>query len=154
LFNHESPRRGLEFVTRKVTHAVAAIKLGMQEELLLGNTDAERDWGFAKDYVEAMWLMLQQDSPDDYVIATNETHTVKELVDVAFDHVGLESADYVKQDPRFMRPAEVDQLIGSYDKAEAQLGWTPSTRFEELVRLMVDADMELLESGVPRKQAG
>jgi len=116
--------------------------------------DAERDWGFAKDYVEAMWLMLQQDEPDDYVIATNETHTVRELVDVAFDHVGLDPADHVKQDPRFMRPAEVDQLIGSYDKAEAQLGWTPSTRFEELVRLMVDADMELLESGVPRKQAG
>jgi GDPmannose 4,6-dehydratase len=154
LFNHESPRRGLEFVTRKVTHAVAAIKLGMQDELLLGNMDAERDWGFAKDYVEAMWLMLQQDEPDDYVIATNETHTVRELVDVAFDHVGLDPGDYVKQDPRFMRPAEVDQLIGSYDKAEAQLGWTPSTRFEELVRLMVDADMELLESGVPRKQAG
>jgi GDPmannose 4,6-dehydratase len=133
---------------------VAAIKLGMQDELLLGNMDAERDWGYAKDYVEAMWLMLQQDAPDDYVIATNETHTVKELVDVAFDHVGLDPGDYVKQDPRFMRPAEVDQLIGSYDKAEAQLGWTPSTRFEELVRLMVDADMELLESGVPRKQAG
>ena len=151
---HNSPRRGLEFVTRKVTHAVAAIKLGMQDELLLGNMDAERDWGFAKDYVEAMWLMLQQDEPDDYVIATNETHTVRELVDVAFDHVGLDPADHVKQDPRFMRPAEVDQLIGSYDKAEAQLGWTPSTRFEELVRLMVDADMELLESGVPRKQAG
>src|SRR4051812_2342049 len=154
LFNHESPRRGLEFVTRKVTHAVAAIKLGMQEELLLGNMDAERDWGFAKDYVEAMWLMLQQDAPEDYVIATNETHTVRELVDVAFDHVGLDPADHVKQDPRFMRPAEVDQLIGSYDKAEARLGWTPSTRFEELVRLMVDADMELLASGVPRKQAG
>jgi GDPmannose 4,6-dehydratase len=154
LFNHESPRRGLEFVTRKVTHAVAAIKLGMQKELLLGNMDAERDWGYAKDYVEAMWLMLQQDSPDDYVIATNETHTVRELVDVAFAHVGLSPGDYVKQDPRFMRPAEVDQLIGSYDKAEAQLGWTPSTRFEELVKLMVDSDIELLESGVPRKQAG
>src|SRR3954464_7496005 len=154
LFNHESPRRGLEFVTRKVTHAVAAIKLGMQEELLLGNMDAERDWGFAKDYVEAMWLMLQQDAPEDYVIATNETHTVRELVDVAFDHVGLDPADHVKQDPRFMRPAEGDQLTGSYDKAEARLGWTPSTRFDELVRLMVDADMELLESGVPRKQAG
>src|SRR3954467_11399350 len=154
LFNHESPRRGLEFVTRKVTHAVAAIKLGMQDELLLGNMDAERDWGFAKDYVEAMRLMLQQDAPDDYVIATNETHTVRELVDVAFAHVGLDPGDYVKQDPRFMRPAEVDQLIGSYEKAEAQLGWTPRTRFEELVRLMVDADMELLESGVPRKQAG
>jgi GDPmannose 4,6-dehydratase len=154
LFNHESPRRGLEFVTRKVTHAVAAIKLGMQDELLLGNMDAERDWGYAKDYVEAMYLMLQQDEPDDYVIATNETHTVRELVDVAFGHVGLDPGDYVKQDPRFMRPAEVDQLIGSYDKAESQLGWTPSTRFEELVKLMVDSDIELLESGVPRKQAG
>src|SRR4051812_42536010 len=154
LFNHESERRGREFVTRKVTHGAASIKLGLQQELLLGNLDAERDWGFAKDYVEAMWLMLQQDTPDDYVIATNETHPVRELVDVAFDHVGLDPADHVKQDPRFMRPAEVDQLIGSYDKAEAQLGWTPSTRFEELVRLMVDADMELLESGVPRKQAG
>ena len=151
---HNSPRRGLEFVTRKVTHAVAAIKLGMQDELLLGNMDAERDWGYAKDYVEAMWLMLQQDEPEDFVIATNETHTVRELVDVAFAHVGLDPGDYVKQDPRFMRPAEVDQLIGSYDKAEAQLGWTPSTRFEELVKLMVDADVELLESGVPRKAAG
>src|SRR5829696_8193765 len=154
LFNHESPRRGLEFVTRKVTHAVAAIKLGMQNDLLLGNMDAERDWGYANDYVEAMWLMLQQDEPDDYVIATNETHTVRELVDVAFAHVGLDPGDYIKQDPRFMRPAEVDQLIGSYDKAKEQLGWEPKTRFEDLVKLMVDADMELLESGVPRKQAG
>jgi GDPmannose 4,6-dehydratase len=154
LFNHESERRGLEFVTRKVTHAVAAIKLGMQSELALGNMDAERDWGYAKDYVEAMWLMLQQDEPDDYVIATNETHTVRELVDVAFAHVGLDPADYVRQDPRFMRPAEVDQLIGSYDKAKDQLGWEPRTRFEDLVKLMVDADLELLESGVPRKQAG
>src|SRR5215203_2962885 len=154
LFNHESPRRGLEFVTRKVTHAVAAIKLGMQNELLLGNMDAERDWGYAKDYVEAMWLMLQQDQPEDYVIATNETHTVRELVDVAFAHVGLDPGDYVKQDPRFMRPAEVDQLIGSYDKAKEQLGWEPKTHFEDLVKLMVDADMELLESGVPIKQAG
>src|SRR3954449_11686613 len=154
LFNHESARRGLEFVTRKVTHGAAAIKLGLTDELALGNLDAERDWGYAKDYVEAMWLMLQQDAPEDYVIATNETHTVKELVDVAFAHVGLNPGDYVKQDPRFMRPAEVDQLIGSYDKAEAQLGWTPSTRFEELVKLMVDSDIELLASGVPRKQAG
>src|SRR3954468_23818961 len=154
LFNHESPRRGLEFVTRKVTHAVAGIKLGIQNELLLGNMDAERDWGYARDYVEAMWLMLQQDAPGDFVIATNETHSVRELVDVAFGHVALDPADYVKQDPRFMRPAEVDQLIGSYDKAERQLGWKPKTTFEQLVRLMVDADMELLESGVPRKQAG
>src|SRR3954447_16412518 len=110
LFNHESSRRGLEFVTRKVTHAVAAIKLGLQDELALGNLDAERDWGYAKDYVEAMWLMLQQDAPGDYVIATNETHRVKELVDVAFDQAGLSPGDYVRQDPRFMRPAEVDQL--------------------------------------------
>jgi GDPmannose 4,6-dehydratase len=145
LFNHESPRRGLEFVTRKVTHAVAAIKLGMQEELLLGNLDAERDWGFAKDYVEAMWLMLQQDAPDDYVIATNETHTVRELVDVAFDHVGLDPGDYVKQDPRFMRPAEVDQLIGSPAKAKQDLGWEPHTSFEDLIRLMTRADLGLLK---------
>src|SRR4051794_13883914 len=134
---HNSPRRGLEFVTRKVTHAVAAIKLGMQDELLLGNMDAERDWGYAKDYVEAMWLMLQQDDPEDYVVATNETHSVRELVDVAFAHAGLDPGDYVKQDPRFMRPAEVDQLIGSYDKAKDKLGWEPRTTFEELVKLMV-----------------
>jgi GDPmannose 4,6-dehydratase len=154
LFNHESPRRGLEFVTRKVTHAVAGIKLGIQNELLLGNMDAERDWGYAKDYVEAMWLMLQQDAPDDFVIATNETHSVRELVDVAFGHVGLDPAEYVKQDPRFMRPAEVDQLIGSYDKAERELGWKPKTTFEDLVKLMVDADVEQLQAGVPFKQAG
>jgi GDPmannose 4,6-dehydratase len=154
LFNHESPRRGLEFVTRKVTHAVAGIKLGMQDELRLGNMDAERDWGYAADYVDAMWRMLQQDAPGDYVIATNETHSVKELVDVAFGHVGLDPADYVKQDPRFMRPAEVDQLIGSYDKAERELGWTPTTTFESLVKLMVDSDLEMLQSGVPLKQAG
>jgi GDPmannose 4,6-dehydratase len=154
LFNHESPRRGLEFVTRKVTHAVAAIKLGMQDELLLGNLDAERDWGYAKDYVEAMWLMLQQDEPGDYVVATNETHSVRELVDVAFGHVGLDPGEYVKQDPRFMRPAEVDQLIGSYEKAKTELGWEPRTTFEDLVKLMVDADIALLESGVPRLQSG
>jgi GDPmannose 4,6-dehydratase len=154
LFNHESPRRGLEFVTRKVTHAVAGIKLGIQNELRLGNMDAERDWGYAKDYVEAMWLMLQQDAPDDFVIATNETHSVRELVDVAFAHVGLDPAEYVKQDPRFMRPAEVDQLIGSYDKAERELGWKPKTTFEDLVKLMVDADLEQLQAGVPFKQAG
>jgi GDPmannose 4,6-dehydratase len=151
---HNSPRRGLEFVTRKVTHAVAGIKLGLQDELLLGNMDAERDWGYAKDYVEAMWLMLQQDQPDDFVIATNETHSVKELVDVAFAHVGLDPAEYVKQDSRFMRPAEVDQLIGDYSKAERELGWKPRTTFDELVKLMVDADLELLQSGVPFKQAG
>jgi GDPmannose 4,6-dehydratase len=154
LFNHESPRRGLEFVTRKVTHAVAGIKLGIQNELLLGNMDAERDWGYARDYVEAMWLMLQQDAPGDFVIATNETHSVRELVDVAFGHVGLDPAEYVKQDPRFMRPAEVDQLIGDYAKAERELGWKPTTTFEDLVKLMVDADLELLQAGVPFKQAG
>jgi GDPmannose 4,6-dehydratase len=151
---HNSPRRGLEFVTRKVTHAVAGIKLGIQNELLLGNMDAERDWGYAKDYVEAMWLMLQQDAPDDFVIATNETHSVRELVDVAFGHVGLDPAEYVKQDPRFMRPAEVDQLIGDYSKAERELGWKPQTTFEDLVKLMVDADLEQLQAGVPFKQAG
>jgi GDPmannose 4,6-dehydratase len=154
LFNHESPRRGLEFVTRKVTHAVAAIKLGLTDHLPLGNMDAERDWGYAKDYVEAMWLMLQQDEPDDYVIATGVSHSVKYLVDIAFAHVGLDPAEYVRQDPRFMRPAEVDHLIGSYEKAERQLGWKPETSFEELISLMVDADLELLSRGVPQKQAG
>jgi GDPmannose 4,6-dehydratase len=154
LFNHESERRGLEFVTRKVTHAVAAIKLGMQDKLMLGNLDAERDWGYAKDYVEAMWLMLQQDAPDDFVIATGEAHSVRELVDIAFAHVDLDPAEYVGQDERFMRPAEVDHLIGSYAKAEEKLGWKPQTTFEELVRLMVDHDLELLASGVPQKQSG
>jgi len=141
LFNHESPRRGLEFVTRKVTHAAASIKLGLQDELALGNLDAERDWGYARDYVEAMWLMLQQEEPDDYVIATGEKHTVRELVDVAFDRVGLDPADYVRIDPRFLRPAEVEELVGDPSKARTQLGWEPRTSFEELVALMVDADL-------------
>ena len=154
LFNHESPRRGLEFVTRKVTHAAAAIKLGLQSELALGNLDAERDWGYAKDYVEAMWLMLQQDEPDDYVIATNTTYSVQDLVDVAFDQVGLDPADYVRIDPKYLRPAEVEHLIGNPAKAKEQLGWEPRTSFDELVRLMVDSDLELLASGVPQKQAG
>jgi GDPmannose 4,6-dehydratase len=154
LFNHESPRRGLEFVTRKVTHAAAAIKLGLQQELGLGNLDAERDWGYAQDYVNAMWLMVQQDEPDDYVIATGETHSVRELVDVAFDHVGLDPAEYVRTDPRFLRPAEVEHLVGDCSKAREKLGWEPRVRFEELVRLMVDADLELLGRGVPQKQAG
>jgi GDPmannose 4,6-dehydratase len=154
LFNHESPRRGLEFVTRKVTHTAAAIKLGLQSELALGNLDARRDWGYAKDYVEAMWLMLQQDEPEDFVIATNETHSVQELVDVAFDQVGLEPSDYVRIDPKFLRPAEVEHLIGDPAKAKEKLGWEPQTTFEDLVRLMVDADLELLASGVPQKQAG
>src|SRR3954451_5075027 len=154
LFNHESERRGLEFVTRKVTHGAAAIKLGLQQELALGNLDSERDWGYAKDYVEAMWLMLQQDEPDDYVIATNEAHSVRELVNVSFERVGLNPDDYVKIDPRFYRPAEVDHLIGDYAKAKEKLGWEPKTSFEELTKLMVDADVALLESGVPQKQAG
>jgi GDPmannose 4,6-dehydratase len=154
LFNHESPRRGLEFVTRKVTHAAAAIKLGLQDKLGLGNLDAERDWGYAKDYVEAMWMMLQADGPDDYVIATGEAHSVRELVEVAFDQAGLDYEQYLELDPRFLRPAEVEHLVGDYSKAKRQLGWEPHTNFEELVRLMVDADVELLASGVPHKQAG
>jgi GDPmannose 4,6-dehydratase len=154
LFNHESPRRGLEFVTRKVTHTAAAIKLGLADELALGNMDAQRDWGYAKDYVEAMWMMLQQDQPDDYVIATGEAHSVQELVDIAFGHLDLDPRKYVRIDERFMRPAEVDHLIGDYSKAKEKLGWEPRTSFEELVKLMVDSDVELLRSGVPTKQAG
>jgi GDPmannose 4,6-dehydratase len=154
LFNHESPRRGLEFVTRKVTHGAAAIKLGLAEDLALGNMDAQRDWGYAKDYVEAMWLMLQQDEPEDYVIATGEAHSVRELVDVAFTHLDLDPEQYVRIDERFMRPAEVDHLIGDYSKAKEKLGWEPRTSFEELVKLMVDSDIELLRRGVPTKQAG
>jgi GDPmannose 4,6-dehydratase len=154
LFNHEGERRGLEFVTRKVTHAAAAIKLGLQDEVALGNLDAERDWGYAKDYVEAMWLMLQQDEPDDYVIATGEAHSVRELVEVAFTHVGIDPDKHVRIDPAFLRPAEVDHLIGDASKAREKLGWEPRTSFEEMVRLMVDADLELLASGVPQKQAG
>jgi GDPmannose 4,6-dehydratase len=154
LFNHESPRRGLEFVTRKVTHGAAGIKLGLNDELLLGNLDPGRDWGYAKDYVEAMWLMLQQDEPDDYVIATGETNTVRDLVDLAFGHLDLDPDRYVRQDARFMRPAEVDHLVGDYSKAREKLGWEPRTTFAELVRLMVDHDLELLASGVPQKQSG
>jgi GDPmannose 4,6-dehydratase len=146
LFNHESPRRGLEFVTRKVTNAAAAIKMGLQDKLLLGNLDAERDWGYAKDYVEAMWLMLQLDEPDDFVIATNETHTVRELVERAFARVDLDPDDHVGTDPRYYRPAEVDQLRGDYSKAKEKLGWEPRTSFEELVDLMVDADLEQLQN--------
>jgi GDPmannose 4,6-dehydratase len=154
LFNHESERRGLEFVTRKVTHGAAAIRLGLTDELVLGNLDAERDWGYAKDYVEAMWLMLQQGEPDDYVIATGRAHSVRELVDVAFEHVGINPADHVRTDPRFMRPAEVEHLVGDYSKAQEKLGWEPRTSFAELIRLMVDRDLELLAKGVPQKQAG
>jgi GDPmannose 4,6-dehydratase len=146
LFNHESPRRGLEFVTRKVTNAAAAIKLGLQDKLLLGNLDAERDWGYAKDYVEAMWLMLQQDEPEDFVIATNETHSVRELVDRAFARVDVEPNEYVGTDPEHYRPAEVDELRGDYSKAREKLGWEPRTSFGELIDLMVDADLERLQT--------
>ncbi len=147
LFNHESPRRGLEFVTRKVTHNVAKIKLGMADELRLGNLDARRDWGYAGDYVRAMWLMLQQDKAEDYVIATGETHSVEELVTVAFEYVGLDWQQYVVQDPRFMRPAEVDLLVGDASKAGKALGWEPKITFTDLIHMMVDADLELLKSG-------
>ena len=153
-FNHESERRGLEFVTRKVTHGAAAIKLGLKDELVLGNLDAERDWGYAKDYVEAMWLMLQQDEPEDFVIATSKTHSVRDLVRVAFEHAGLDPEAHVRTDPRFLRPAEVEHLVGDASKAREQLGWEPRTSFEEMIRLMVDSDLELLSRGVPQKQAG
>lgn len=141
LFNHESPRRGLEFVTRKVRNAVARIKLGLQKELRLGNLDAKRDWGYAGDYVNAMWLMLQQEKPDDYVIATGETHSVKELVEIAFSYVGLDWKKYVVQDPKLMRPAEVDILLGDPHKAKEKLGWKTEVSFEELIKMMVDSDL-------------
>jgi GDPmannose 4,6-dehydratase len=147
LFNHESPRRGLEFVTRKITWHAAAIKHGLTKELRLGNLDAERDWGYAKDYVEAMWLMLQRDEPEDYVIATGESHSVRECCQVAFDEAGIGNFEqYVTIDPAFVRPAEVDHLIGTSAKAERDLGWKPQTNFEELIRLMTRADIELLAS--------
>jgi GDPmannose 4,6-dehydratase len=142
LFNHESPRRGLEFVTRKVTDGVARIKTGLAQTLGLGNLDAQRDWGFAGDYVRAMWLMLQQNKADDYVIATGESHSVKELVEVAFTHAGLDWRKHVVLDPAFLRPAEVDHLIGDASKARAELGWAPLVGFQDLVRMMVDADLE------------
>ncbi len=145
LFNHESPRRGLEFVTHKVTHGAARIKLGLADELRLGNLDARRDWGYAPDYVRAMWLMLQQDEPEDFVIATGETHSVRELCEIAFGHLGLDYRDFVVQDPRFYRPAEVDLLVGDASKAHKKLGWRPTISFEELVKLMVEADMENLQ---------
>jgi GDPmannose 4,6-dehydratase len=144
LFNHESERRGLEFVTRKITWHAAAIKLGLRDKLALGNLDAERDWGYAKDYVEAMWLMLQRDEPEDFVIATNRIHTVRDCVQIAFDHVGLEWEPHVEIDSAFVRPAEVDQLKGDPAKAKRLLGWEPTTSFEELIRLMTEADMKLL----------
>ena len=145
LFNHESPRRGLEFVTRKISHTVAQIKLGKADELSLGNLDAQRDWGYAGDYVEAMWLMLQQDTPEDFVICTGETHSVREFCEVAFGHVGLNWEDYVVIDEAFMRPAEVDLLVGDATKAKDLLGWVPDTTFEDLVTMMVDADLALIE---------
>jgi GDPmannose 4,6-dehydratase len=144
LFNHESPRRGIEFVTRKVTDAVARIKLGLQNELRLGNLDAKRDWGFAGDYVRAMWLMLQQDKADDFVISTGETHTIEELVEIAFSHVGLNWRDYVVIDQKFVRPAEVDLLLGDCTKAKEKLGWELEVGFEQLVKMMVDSDLEKL----------
>jgi GDPmannose 4,6-dehydratase len=146
LFNHESPRRGLEFVTRKVTDGVAKIKTGKAKDLRLGNLDAHRDWGFAGDYVRAMWMMLQQDAPDDYVIATGESHSVQELVEIAFDHAGLDWKKYVALDPAFLRPAEVDHLIGDASRAREQFGWTPSVSFDGLVRMMVDADLKRHQS--------
>jgi GDPmannose 4,6-dehydratase len=145
LFNHESPRRGLEFVTRKISHNVARIKLGIADELRLGNLDAQRDWGYAGDYVRAMWLMLQQDTPDDYVVATGETHSVREFCEIAFDHVGLDWQQFVVIDEKFLRPAEVDLLIGEPKKASTVLGWKAETSFESLVRMMVDADIAYVE---------
>lgn len=148
LFNHESPRRGETFVTRKITRAVAHIKAGLQDKLYLGNLDSKRDWGYAKEYVEAMWLMLQQDKPNDYVIATNETHTIKEFLEEAFGHVKLDWKKYVEIDKKYYRPAEVDLLIGDYSKAKKQLKWEPKTTFKELAQLMVDEDIKLLKESM------
>ena len=152
LFNHEGPRRGIEFVTRKVTNAVARIKLGLQDEVVLGNLDSKRDWGYAGDYVKGMWLMLQQDQPDDYVLATGETHSIEELVQRAFAEVGIDNwADYVRQDPKFLRPAEVDLLIGDATKAKTKLGWEPEVDFPALVKMMVahDLQLEATKAGIP-----
>ena len=145
LFNHESPRRGETFVTRKITRALAQILCGLQDKLYLGNLDAKRDWGYAKEYVEAMWLMLQQEEPDDYVIATGETHSVREFLEVAFSHMGLDWQKHVEIDPRYFRPAEVELLIGDYSKAKKKLGWEPKTKFNDLVKLMVDEDIRRLK---------
>ena len=148
LFNHESPRRGLEFVTRKVTLGAARIKLGLAEELPMGNLEAQRDWGFAGDYVRAMWLMLQQDEPEDFVVATGKTHSVRELLDVAFGYLSLDPADYVRVDERFIRPADVDRLVGDATKAREKLGWVPEVTFEELISMMIKHDLALLEGSV------
>lgn len=151
LFNHESPRRGIEFVTRKISYNVALIKHGLAKELRLGNLEAQRDWGYAGDYVEAMWLMLQQDRPDDFVIATNKTHSVKDFVEIAFTYADLDWKKYVQTDPKFYRPAEVDLLIGDYGKAKRLLGWEPKTQFKELVHMMVKSDLALVEQMIRKK---
>jgi hypothetical protein len=152
LFSHESPRRGLEFSTRKISDAVARIKLGLADELRLGNLDAKRDWGYAGDYVEGMWMMLQQEEPEDFVLASGEAHSVSEFADIAFRHVGLDPKDYVTSDPEFLRPAEVDHLIGDATKAREQLRWEPRVSFRELVEMMVDADVERLTSAATRPE--
>lgn len=154
LFNHESPRRGREFVTRKISEGVARIKLGLQDELLLGNLDAKRDWGYAPEYVLAMWMMLQREAPSDYVVGTGEHHSPQEFVDVAFAHAGLDPADFVRSDPRFLRPAEVDTLLADPTKAREELGWRARTPFEELVRIMVEADLEAQERVSGRRRGG
>jgi GDPmannose 4,6-dehydratase len=154
LFNHESPRRGETFVTRKISRAVAAIKNGLQKELFLGNLDAKRDWGYAPEYVEGMWRILQHEEGDDFVLATGETHTVRDFVETAFSHVDLDWKEFIKHDPRYERPAEVDLLIGDASKAKKILDWEPKIRFHELVRIMVDADMKLLSRETPRKHLG
>jgi len=153
LFNHESPRRGLEFVTRKVTDGVARIKLGLADELRLGNLDSKRDWGYARDYVRAMWMMLQQDEPEDYVVSSDETHTVREMCQIAFSHAGLDWEQYVTVDPEYYRPAEVHQLLGNSARARAELGWKPEVSFEELIRLMVDADLERVRKQIEGAKA-
>ena len=145
LFNHESEKRGHEFVTRKISDGIARIKLGLADHISLGTLDAKRDWGYAPDYVEAMWLMLQQETPDDYVIATGKTYSIRDFLDIAFDHVGIEDwTPYIKQDPKYMRPAEVDVLRGDFNKAKKELNWSPKTTFIELVKKMVDNDMKIL----------
>jgi len=152
LFNHESPRRGVEFVTRRVSYNVAGIKLGLQRKLKMGNLEAERDWGFAGDYVRAMWLMLQQEKPDDYVIATGQTHTVKHLLEIAFEHVGLDYRNYVETDAELLRPADVHHLRGNYAKAQKVLGWQPRVTFAELIGMMIDSDLELRQRTLQRPQ--